>query len=119
VLRVLPNGTIDEKPVVEAPTLFGSLDFAPAGFGPYAGQLFVADVGYYEIPVPMGQALRADGKIHRVTPDGKLELVASGFINPWNLRFVGNTMWVADINGDFIYGKRELPDGFVVVISVQ
>jgi len=119
VLRVLPNGTIDEKPVVEAPTLFGSLDFAPAGFGPYAGQLFVVDVGYYEIPVPMGQALRADGKIHRVTPDGKLELVASGFINPWNLRFVGNTMWVADINGDFIYGKRELPDGFIVVISVQ
>jgi hypothetical protein len=28
-------------------------------------------------------------------------------------------MWVADINGDFIYGKRELPDGFIVVISVQ
>ncbi len=119
VLRVLPNGRIEEKPVVEAPTLFGALDFAPAGFGPYAGQLFVVDVGHYEIPVPMGQALRADGKIHRVTPEGKLELVASGFINPWNLRFVGNTMWVADINGDFIYGKRELPDGFIVAISAQ
>lgn len=119
VLRVLPNGKVEDKPVVEAPTLLGSLDFAPEGFGPYAGQLFVVDVGHYEIPVPLGQALRADGKIHRVTPEGKLEQVASGFINPWNLRFVGNTMWVADINGDFIYGKRELPDGFIVTLSAQ
>ena len=119
VLRVMSDGKVADKPVVEAPTLFGSLDFAPEGFGPYAGQLFVVDVGHYEIPVPLGQALRADGKIHRVTPEGKLELVASGFINPWNLRFVGNTMWVADINGDFIYGKRELPDGFIVTIGVQ
>ena len=119
VLRVLPNGKVEDKPVVEAPTLFGSLDFAPEEFGSYAGQLFVVDVGHYEIPVPLGQALRADGKVYRVTPEGKLELVASGFINPWNLRFVGNTMWVADINGDFIYGKRELPDGFIVTIEAQ
>jgi hypothetical protein len=119
VLQVLPNGKIVDKPVVEAPTLFGSLDFAPEGFGAYAGQLFVVDVGYYEIPVPLGQALRADGKVHRVTPEGTLELVASGFINPWNLRFVGATLWVADINGDFIYGKRELPDGFIVTIEAQ
>lgn len=33
VLRVLPDGKIVDKPVVEAPTLFGSLDFAPEGFG--------------------------------------------------------------------------------------
>jgi DNA-binding beta-propeller fold protein YncE len=105
--------------LVEAPTLFGSLDFAPAGFGPYVGQLFVVDVGHYEIPVPLGQALRADGKAHRVTPEGKLELVASGFINPWGLRFGGNTLWVSDIKGDFIYGKRKLPDGFIVAIEAQ
>ena len=67
----------------------------------------------------LGQALRADGKVHRVTPEGKLELVASGFISPWGLRFVGNTLWVSDINGDFIYGKRELPDGFIVAIAAQ
>lgn len=119
VLRVLPDRKIVDKPVVEAPTLFGSLDFAPEGFGSYAGQLFVVDVGHYEIPVPLGQALRADGKVHRVTPEGKLELVASGLINPWGLRFVGNALWVSDINGDFIYGKRELPDGFIVAIEAQ
>ena len=119
VLRVMPNGKVVDKPLVEVPTLLGSLDFAPAGFGPYSGQLFVADVGHYEIPVPLGQALRPDGKVHRVTPEGKLERVASGFINPWGLRFVGNTLWVSDINGDFIYGKRELPDGFIVAIGAQ
>ncbi len=67
---------------MEAPTLFGGLDFAPAGFGAYAGQLFVTDVGHYEIPAPLGQPLRPDGKIYRVMPEGKLVLVASGFINP-------------------------------------
>jgi crotonobetainyl-CoA:carnitine CoA-transferase CaiB-like acyl-CoA transferase len=66
-----------------------------------------------------GQALRPDGQVHRVTPEGNLELVASGFINPWCLRFVGKTLWVSDINGDFIYGKRELPDGFIVAIGAQ
>lgn len=99
--------------------MFGSLDSAPEGFGAYAGQLFVVDVGHYEIPVPLGQALRADGKVPYVTPEGKLELVASGLINPWGLRFVGNVLWVSDINGDFIYGKRELPDGFIVAIEAQ
>jgi len=75
------------------------------------------EVGFYEIPVPLGQALKADGKVHRLTPDGQLKLVASGFINPWALRFVGDKLWVADINGDFIYGQRELPDGFIIEIS--
>ena len=119
VLSVSPAGKIADKPLVEAPTIIGSLDFAPPGFGAYAGQLFVTEVGGYEIPVPLGQALRADGKVERVTPDGKLELVASGFINPWTLRFVGNTLWVGDINGDSIYGKRELPDGFIVTIEAK
>ena len=68
----------------------------------------VVEVGNYEIPVNAGRALGADGR---------LELVASGFINPWNVRFVGDRLWVSDINGDFIYGKRELPDGFIVEIS--
>ncbi|MSR15183.1 MAG: hypothetical protein EXR86_11590 [Gammaproteobacteria bacterium] len=117
VLRVVPDGTVQDKPLVESPTILGSLDFAPPGFGRFAGELFVTEVGYYEIPVPLGQALRADGKVHRVTAEGKLALVASAFINPWCLRFVGNRLWVGDINGDFIYGKRELPDGFIVTIT--
>jgi hypothetical protein len=117
ILRVMPDGTIDNNSIADGETMFGGLDFAPASFGKYAGQLFVVEVGFYEIPVPLGQALKADGKVHRLTPDGQLKLVASGFINPWALRFVGDKLWVADINGDFIYGKRELPDGFIIEIS--
>jgi hypothetical protein len=117
ILRVMPDGAIDNQSVADGETMFGGLDFAPPSFGKYAGQLFVVEVGYYEIPVPLGKPLRADGKVHRITPDGELKLVASGFINPWALRFVDDKLWVADINGDFIYGKRELPDGFIVEIS--
>jgi len=119
IIRLMPDGKVDGRPLAESPTLFGSFDFAPEGFGPYAGQLFVTDVGHYEIPVPLGQALRADGKIYRVTLTGELELVASGFINPWDLRFFKQTLWVSDVNGDFIYGHRELPDGFIAEISAQ
>lgn len=119
ILRVSAAGQVDERAVAEAPTMIGSFDFAPEGFGTYGGQLFVTEVGHYEIPVPLGQALRPDGIVHRVTAAGKLEPVARGFINPWNLRFVGDKLWVADINGDFIYGKRELPDGFIIGLSAE
>lgn len=119
ILSISPDGKISETAIAEGETMFGGLDIAPPGFGPWAGHLFVVEVGHYEIPVPAGQALRADGKVHRVTPDGRLELVASGLINPWALRFVGDRLWVADINGDFIYGKRELPDGFIIEITPE
>jgi hypothetical protein len=32
---------------------------------------------------------------------------------------IEDALWVTDINGDFIAGKRELPDGFVVKIQRQ
>lgn len=119
VLRVMPDGTIVDKAVAEGGTMFGGLDIAPPGFGAYGGQLFVVDVGSFEIPVPQSQALRADGKVYRFSADGHRELVVSGLINPWGLRFVGNRLLISDINGDFIYGKRELPDGFIVEVRAQ
>src|SRR5262245_8520631 len=72
-----------------------------------------------EIPVPMTQALATDGKLYRVTDDGKLHLVASDFINPVGVEFTNDALLVTDINGDFIAGKRELPDGFIVKIQLQ
>lgn len=119
IVRVRPDRTVEDKPLAETQTMFGSLDFAPEGFGPYAGQIFVTEVGTYDLPVPMTQAVVADGKVQRITPEGTLALVATGFINPWSLRFIGNTLWVTDINGDFIGGRRELPDGFIIAITVQ
>ncbi len=77
------------------------------------------DVGQMEIPVPMTQALATDGKLYRVTADGQPHLVAAGFINPTGVLVVDDAVWVSDINGDFIAGKRELPEGFVVKVQAQ
>lgn len=119
IVRVSPDGKVDDKPVVEAKTPLGGLGFAPEGFGAYGGQLFVTELGGFELPVPMTQPAKADGKVHRVTPEGKLELVATGFVNPMGLRFVGKKFVVTDINGDFIGGRRELPDGFLTEVTTQ
>jgi sugar lactone lactonase YvrE len=69
--------------------------------------------------VKMTQPVTADGRVYRVTPDGQVHLVASGLFNPNGVRFVGNALWVTDVNGDFIVGKRELPDGFIVEIRAR
>lgn len=119
IARVRPDGAIEDEPLVRGLVRPMGLDLAPQEFGSYAGQVFVTDAGSFEIPVPMTQALAADGKVYRVTPEGKLQLVASGFVNPMGVRFMGATLWVNDINGDFIAGKRELPDGFIVEVQVQ
>ncbi len=66
----------------------------------------------------MTQALKNDGKVYRVA-DGALHLVASGFVNPAGVRFLDGKLWISDINGDFIAGKRELPDGFIAEIRMR
>jgi len=119
ILRVLPDGSIDPKPVYMGSTRPTGFEYAPKGFGKYGGQLFFADMGAIQIPVPMTQAVDADAAIYRVDNDGKAQLVASGFHNPLAIRFIGNELWVTDINGDFIAGKRELPDGFLVRIKAK
>ena len=67
----------------------------------------------------MTQTLPADGKLHRVTPEGQHQFVASGFVNPLGLRFINKSLWVTDVNGDFIGGMRELSDGFIVSVQAQ
>src|SRR5713101_815911 len=119
IVRVTPDGKVEDKSVVEGLTRPMGMDIAPQGFGQYGGQLFVADVESIQVPVPMTQALAADGKVYRVTTDGGFHLVASGFFNPAGVRFIDGKLWVSDINGDFIAGKRELPDGFIVEIRAQ
>ncbi|MEE8128822.1 MAG: hypothetical protein V3T48_00930, partial [Vicinamibacterales bacterium] len=93
------------------------MTYAPAGFGTYGGQLFVANMGNADIQ--MTQATAADGKVYRVDGAGEVQLVASGFHNPVGLHFVDGALWVTDINGDFIAGRRELPEGFVVELRVD
>jgi len=79
----------------------------------------MTDVGDLEVLVPQTHTLKRDGKIFRVTSDGELKLVASGFINPAGLRFIGHHLWITDVNGDFIAGMRELPDGFLVELNLK
>ena len=119
VIRISPDGTIDPKPIVTGLILPGGIAVATPNFGKYGGQIFVTDAGDFEFPVPQTQPLKRDGKVYRVTPQGELKLVASGFINPGGLRFVGTHLWVTDVNGDFLIGMRELPDGFLVQIDVN
>ena len=119
IMRVEPDGKIDPKPVVTGLTRPFGLDVAPAGFGQFKDEIFVTDAGDIQIPVPATQALKHDGKIYRATPGGAIKLVASGFVNPAGARFIGKHLWITDINGDFIAGKRELPDGFLVQIDAK
>ena len=117
IVSVSAAGRIDDKPLYSGAGKPMGMSYAPAEFGDYGGQLFFADVDRYEVPVPMTQRLQADGKVYRLTAEGNAELVAAGFINPIGVQFVRDSLWVSDINGDFIAGKRELPDGFVVKLS--
>lgn len=117
VARITPNGKIDPKPVVKGLMAPSGIAIAPATFGAYGGEIFVLDAGEFELPVPQTQASEQDGKLYRVASNGELKLVASGFANPTGLLFTDGHLWVSDINGDFIGGGRELPDGFLVQID--
>lgn len=119
IVSVSATGIIAKEPLYSGDGKPMGMSYAPSDFGSYGGQLFFADVDRYEVPVPMTQRLQADGKVYRLAADGNVELVASGFINPIGVQFVHGALWVSDINGDFIAGKRELPDGFVVKISSE
>jgi hypothetical protein len=119
IVSVAPNGKIDPKPLVTGLTTPLGLDVAPPGFGDFAGQIFVSDAGDIQVPVPQTQQLKRDGKLYRVTREGELKLVASGFVNPAGVHFIGHHLWVTDINGDFIAGGRELPGGFLVQIDAR
>jgi hypothetical protein len=119
ILRVSSVGAIDPKPVArgfEAPV---GMAIAPPGFGAHGGELFVADAGAGEVPVPSTRPVAADGAIYRVTASGEVLLVASGMPSPTGLAFVRGALWVTDIAGDFIGGRRELPDGYIAVIEAE
>lgn len=119
ILRVHPNGQVDEMPVVTGLTRPIGLAIAPEDFAGHGGELFIADAGDLEIPVPMTQQLGADGVLYRAGADGTPHPVATGLINPMGIAFIGAALWVTDINGDFIAGKRELPDGFVLRLTPE
>jgi len=120
VTQITPDGKMLPEFLVEGLQAPTGLAYAPAGFGPYAGDLFVADIGgATPMPVPKDKALPRNGRIHRVDKEGKLHPFAQGFAMPLGLRFIGNRLIACDVNGDYIGGGQELADGFVVEITAR
>ena len=124
ILRMRSSGSFEEKPFASGLTEPGAMAFAPNGFGHFGGELFVAEVGKWDNDIGITQEpnkgpfapVRSDGAVYRITSDGKLKRVASGLRNPVGLAFVGDTLVVTDINGDFHEGYQKYPDGFMVSI---
>ena len=119
ILRVAPDGSIAEQALVTGLHEPGAMAYAPKSFGGYEGALFVSDAGDWNNEVEATEVVPRDGQIFRVTTAGKLERVASGFANPVGLAFVGDALFVSDINGDFHIGSQKFPDGFMVTIKIK
>ena len=117
ILRVAPDGTIDPEPFAHGLQQPGGMAYAPAGFGAFGGQLFVADSGGWDNEVPPTEPIASDGRLFRVTPTGALVLVASGFANPVGVALLGDRLVVSDINGDFHVGQHKIPIGFIVMFE--
>lgn len=73
ILRVSPDGAIADEPLVTGLDMPGAMRCAPEGFGAYGGQLFVAEIGDWHLPVPMPQNVKSDGRVYRVMPKGELK----------------------------------------------
>lgn len=115
VTQITPDGEVLPQFLVEGLQAPTGIAYAPAAFGPYAGDLFVADIGgATPMPVPKDKALPRNGRVHRIDKQGKLHTFAEGFAMPLGLRFIHNRLIVCDVNGDYIGGGQELADGFVV-----
>jgi hypothetical protein len=118
VTQITGDGRVLPQYLVENLDTPSGLAFAPAGLGPYAGALFIADIGgIMPIPAQRDKAPPRNGRVLRVGADGTAVPFASGFASPLGLRFIGERMIVCDINGDYIGGGIEHPDGFVVEIT--
>jgi hypothetical protein len=120
VTQITPDGQVVPEFLLEGLQVPTGIAYAPAGFGPYGGELFIADIaGLVQMPVSKDKPLPRNGQILRVDKEGKRHVFAQGFAVPMGLRFIHNRLIVCDINGDYIGGGQELADGFVVEIAAQ
>jgi hypothetical protein len=124
IARVRPTGEVEHEPLLRSAEL-GPIGFAyaPAEFGDYAGELFIASFGHGTTDGQPTRAGSSVGSVYRASSQGQLETVATGFRQPIGVHFLRDRLWVCDRNADFMYrdgewGGRELPDGFVVEMTV-
>ena len=108
IVAVAADGKVDEKPVYEG-LLIDGLEVAPANFGAYGGQIFfTTSTGGGARP------RRGNGSLYRLTADGTIHRVATGFDGFGGVAFVNGSIWITSINRDFIVGGGELPDGSII-----
>ena len=118
VTQITPDGRVLPEFIAEDLLSPAGLGYAPAGFGAYSGDLFVADFGgMMPTPATRDNPPPRLGRILRIDKSGKAHIFAEGFASPIGLRFIGQRMIICDVNGDYIGGGIELPDGFVVEIT--
>jgi hypothetical protein len=120
VTQITADGTMLPEFIAEDLLSPSGLDYAPDGFGVYAGNLFVADLGgMMPTPAPRDKPPPRVGRVLRIDRTGKSHVFPEGFASPLGLRFIGKGMIVCDVNGDYIGGGIELPDGFVVELTAR
>jgi hypothetical protein len=118
ITQIAPDGTVMPEFIAEDLLAPSGLGYAPDDFGTYAGDLFVGDFGgMMPTPAPRDKPPPRLGRVLRIDKAGKAHVFAQGFASPIGLRFIGKRMIVCDVNGDYIGGGIELPDGFVVEIT--
>jgi peptidoglycan hydrolase-like protein with peptidoglycan-binding domain len=118
ITQITPDGQVLPEFIAEGLLSPSGLGYAPDSFGAYSGDLFVADLGgMMPTPAPRDNPPPRLGRVLRIDKTGAAHIFAEGFASPLGLRFIGNRMIVCDVNGDYIGGGIELPDGFVVEIT--
>ena len=114
IVSVAADGMVDPEPIVAGIERAWGLAVAPPEFGMFAGQVFFTTGGQ---PMPVGNPT-GNGTLYRLTADQGVARVASGFFRPTGIAFVDESIWVADVKGDFIPGQQ-LPDGSIVKLEPQ
>ena len=130
IVRVWPDGRVDDKYVVETTGSIAGFGYAPKTFGKYGGQLFIvtSPPGIFadgrskegeEGPM-LVRGRQAKSSIARVAADGTIHTVATGFLVPVGLQFFKDKFWVTDVAGDYWnFERRQIPDGFVAEIRPE
>ena len=118
LVTVDSNGKVVGEPLVKGLTMPTGLDYAPEEWGPYAGQLFVADAKNWQNPTPRNKNLIGDSVLYRIDEEGNKIPFVKGIRNIVGVKFHKNMAFMSDIGGDYISG-RPLADGAVFKITYE
>ena len=118
VTQIAPDGTVLDEPFAGGLGTPTGIDRAPADWPRHGGEYFVADLGGpIQLSPPDSGVGEYRGRVLRIDAAGAAHEVASGFLTPHGIRFVGQRLIVCDIAFDFSVGGVAEADGFVVELT--